>query len=171
MYSTVCVVGLGYIGLPTAAILAANGIKVVGVDVKQDNVDAINRGQVPFVEPDLEAFLVRGVESGLLSARTTPVPAEAYVIAVPTPFQSDKSADLSYIESAARAVAPHLTGSELLILESTSPPGTTQRMADVVFEERPIWRTPACCSPTAPSASCRVGSWSSWSRTPASWAD
>lgn len=137
MFSNVCVVGLGYIGLPTAAILAAQGISVTGVDVKQSSVDAINAGQVPFVEPDLERFVVDGVQKGLLRAQTEPAPSEAYIVAVPTPFHADKSADLSYIEAAARAIAPHLTGNELLILESTSPPGATEHMADVVREARP----------------------------------
>lgn len=135
--SQVCVVGLGYIGLPTAAILASHGLSVIGVDVKQSSVDAINQGRVPFVEPDLETYILRALQSNLLHAQLTPAEADAFIIAVPTPFREDKSADLSYIESAARAVAPHLRGDELLVLESTSPPGATQHMADTVLEERP----------------------------------
>ncbi len=137
MFSSVGVVGLGYIGLPTAAILAAQGLDVTGVDVKQSSVDAINAGQVPFVEPDLEAYVVRAVNEGKLRAQLEPAPADAFIVAVPTPFLADKSADLSYVESAARAIAPHLKGGELLVLESTSPPGATERMAEVIMESRP----------------------------------
>lgn len=137
MFSTVCVVGLGYIGLPTAAILARQGIKVIGVDVKEESVTAINAGRVPFVEPDLEAYVVAGVQQGLLHAQLEAAPADAFIVAVPTPFNADKSADLSYIEAAAREIAPQLSGGELVILESTSPPGATQHMADVILEARP----------------------------------
>lgn len=140
MTQTVCVVGLGYIGLPTAAILAAQDIPVIGVDVNEKSVNEINRGHVPFVEPDLEAFLVSAVNRGMLHAQLTPAPADAFIVAVPTPFNADKSADLSYIEAATRAIAPHLSGDELLVLESTSPPGATKFMADVTFEERPDLR-------------------------------
>ena len=137
MFSHVCVVGLGYIGLPTAAILAAQGIKVTGVDVNERAVAEINLGHVPFVEPDLEAYVVSAVNRDLFRAQAQPVPADAFIVAVPTPFHEDKSADLSYIEAATRAIAPHLAGNELLVLESTSPPGATEFMADVVFQERP----------------------------------
>lgn len=133
----VCVVGLGYIGLPTAAIFAHKGLKVHGVDVNPRTVEAVNSGRVPFVEPDLGGYVQRAVAEGSLSASTEPVAAGTFIIAVPTPFHDDHSADLSYIESATRAIAGHLTGDELLILESTSPPGATQRVADVVAEERP----------------------------------
>ncbi len=133
----VCVMGLGYIGLPTAAIFAENGKHVHGVDLSPKIVAAVSSGRVPFVEPDLGDYVARAVANGTLTASTEPVPADTYIIAVPTPFHDDHSADQSYIEAAARAVAKHLTGNELLILESTSPPGTTQRMADVVAEERP----------------------------------
>lgn len=134
---SVAVIGLGYIGLPTAAILASNGIDVVGVDVKQTTVDAVNRGEVPFVEPDLSDFVERAVAAGRLSASTETPSADAYIVAVPTPFNIDKSADLSYIETAASNIAPKLKGGELVILESTSPPGATQRMGDVILGLRP----------------------------------
>ncbi|SKC38951.1 UDP-N-acetyl-D-mannosamine dehydrogenase [Krasilnikoviella flava] len=134
---TVGVVGLGYIGLPTAAILASQGIKVVGVDVNPTTVDAINRGDVPFVEPDLAAYVSGAVQRGMLRASTTPEPADAFIVAVPTPFRGDHEPDESYIEAAARAVAPVLNGGELVILESTSPPGATRRMADTILEARP----------------------------------
>lgn len=135
--STVAVIGLGYIGLPTAAILAGSHMKVVGVDVSTATVEAVNRGEVPFVEPDLATHVAGAVSQGFLSAQTTTPHADAYIVAVPTPFRADKSADLSYIESAANAIAPTLVGGELVILESTSPPHTTEHMAQVILEARP----------------------------------
>lgn len=133
----VAVVGLGYIGLPTAAILATNGIEVVGVDVNQNTVNAVNAGQVPFVEPDLAVHVSGAVSQGNLSASTSTPKADAYIVAVPTPFKADRSADLSYIEAAARGIAPQLEGGELLILESTSPPGATEHMARFILDLRP----------------------------------
>ncbi|GAA4692250.1 UDP-N-acetyl-D-mannosaminuronic acid dehydrogenase [Promicromonospora umidemergens] len=135
--STVGVIGLGYIGLPTAAILAANGVAVTGVDVSPTTVTAVNRGEVPFVEPDLAGYVAEGVSSGKLRAVAAPEPADAYIVAVPTPFMGDHKPDLSYIRSAAEAIAPTLRGGELVILESTSPPGTTRHMADWILAERP----------------------------------
>lgn len=135
--SSVAVIGLGYIGLPTAAILAESGIRVYGVDVNQRTVDAVNAGQVPFVEPDLGEFVERAVQRDLLSASTDTPAADAYIVAVPTPFHEDRSPDLSYIEAAGRSLAPQLRGGELIILESTSPPGATERLAEVVYAERP----------------------------------
>lgn len=135
--STVAVVGLGYIGLPTAAILAANGVPVTGVDVSSATVGAVNRGQVPFVEPDLAGYVSDAVSSGRLRAVSAPEPADAYIVAVPTPFMDDHKPDLSYIEAAAKAIAPVLRGGELIVLESTSPPGTTRRMAQWVLDQRP----------------------------------
>lgn len=134
---TVAVIGLGYIGLPTATILATNGHKVIGVDVNPNTVAAVNRGEVPFVEPDLAEFLENAVATGNLTATTETPVCDAYIVAVPTPFNADKSADLSYIEAAAASIAPQLQGGELLILESTSPPGATQRMGEVVAALRP----------------------------------
>lgn len=133
----VAVIGLGYIGLPTAAVLANNGINVIGVDVKESSVEAINRGEVPFVEPDLEAQVAKAVLQGSLRASTTTPYAGTYILAVPTPFKSDHTADLTYIESAAAAIAPQLSGDELIILESTSPPGTTKYLADYLISLRP----------------------------------
>ncbi|MEV0951094.1 UDP-N-acetyl-D-mannosamine dehydrogenase [Promicromonospora sp. NPDC050249] len=135
--SSVSVIGLGYIGLPTAAILAANGVAVTGVDISPATVTAVNRGRVPFVEPDLAGYVAEAVSAGKLRAVSTPEPADAYIVAVPTPFMNDHKPDLSYIRSAAEALAPTLRGGELVILESTSPPGTTQRMADWILAERP----------------------------------
>lgn len=134
---TVAVIGLGYIGLPTAAILAGNGVKVIGVDVSATTVEAVNRGEVPFVEPDLGINVAGAVAQGFLHAQKETPRADAYIVAVPTPFLADKSADLSYIEDAARAIAPQLHGGELVILESTSPPQTTARMAQVILDARP----------------------------------
>lgn len=134
---TVAVIGLGYIGLPTAAILAGNGVRVIGVDVSDATVDAVNRGEVPFVEPDLGTNVAGAVAQGFLSAQRETPQADAFIVAVPTPFLADKTADLSYIEAAARAIAPQLRGGELIILESTSPPQTTAYVAQVVLEARP----------------------------------
>lgn len=135
--NTVGVIGLGYIGLPTAAILASKDVKVLGVDINSETVAAINRGDVPFVEPDLSTYVAGAVTHGTLRASTTPEPADAFIIAVPTPFTGDHEPDLSYIKAAAEAVAPHLGGGELLILESTSPPGATEKMAQWVLDARP----------------------------------
>jgi UDP-N-acetyl-D-mannosaminuronic acid dehydrogenase len=135
--STVGVIGLGYIGLPTAAILASMDVKVLGVDINPNTVAAVNRGDVPFVEPDLATYVAGAVTHGTLRASTTPEPADAFIIAVPTPFTGDFEPDLSYIKAAAEAVAPHLSGGELLILESTSPPGATEKMAQWVLDARP----------------------------------
>ncbi|WP_299167686.1 UDP-N-acetyl-D-mannosamine dehydrogenase [uncultured Arthrobacter sp.] len=133
----VAVIGLGYIGLPTAAILATNGLNVVGVDINRQTVDAVNRGEVPFVEPDLSVHVAGAVAQKHLSASTETPMAEAYIVAVPTPFKDDKSADLSYIEAAAHGIAEKLQGGELVILESTSPPGATQHLADYLIKLRP----------------------------------
>lgn len=135
--SSVAVVGLGYIGLPTAAILASQDVSVLGVDIDRATVDAVNRGDVPFVEPDLATFVAGAVTQGQLVAVSTPSPADAFIVAVPTPFKDGKKPDLSHVRAAAQAIAPHLGGGELVILESTSPPGATQQMADWILEDRP----------------------------------
>lgn len=133
----IAVIGLGYIGLPTAAILAAQGVRVFGVDVNPDTVAAVNGGEPPFVEPDLSAFVSGAVSRGLLSASLATPQADVYIVAVPTPFEGDHSPDLSYIRAAGESIAPQLRGGELVILESTSPPGATQKLADWVFAARP----------------------------------
>lgn len=133
----IVVLGLGYIGLPTAVVLARAGCRVTGVDLDQRKVEAVNNGALPFVEPDLDYVLREVVASGALDATTEAPAADAYIVAVPTPFLEDKTADLSYVLSAARAIAPKLTGGELIILESTSPPGTTQRMAEEILATNP----------------------------------
>lgn len=133
----VAVIGLGYIGLPTAASFAAKGKRVAGVDVKQATVDAVNRGEVPFVEPDMGVVVSGAVSLGHLVAMTTVPAADAYIIAVPTPLAEGKGADLSFLRSAADALAPKLRGGELVVLESTSPPGTTERLGAYLMELRP----------------------------------
>ncbi|MDJ0356564.1 UDP-N-acetyl-D-mannosamine dehydrogenase [Paenarthrobacter sp. PH39-S1] len=135
--STVVVVGLGYIGLPTAAILATNGLEVIGVDVNPSTVTAVNNGDVPFVEPDLSIHVAGAVSQGRLRAQAETPHADAYIVAVPTPFKTDKSPDMAYIDAAARGIAPQLRGGELVILESTSPPGSTRRLAECILELRP----------------------------------
>ncbi|MBE1513402.1 UDP-N-acetyl-D-mannosamine dehydrogenase [Nesterenkonia halotolerans] len=135
--STVGVIGLGYIGLPTAAILADHGVRTIGMDVSERNVAAVNNGEVPFVEPGLREVLERAVNSGTLTASTETPVADAYIVAVPTPFTETHAADLSYIEAAADGIAAKLTGGELIILESTSPPGATEHMAARILAARP----------------------------------
>ncbi|SDN06344.1 UDP-N-acetyl-D-mannosamine dehydrogenase [Actinomyces ruminicola] len=139
--TSICVVGLGYIGLPTAAVLARAGAEVIGVDVSDRHVDAVNRGELPFVETGLGEVVADVVAQGRLRAQTHTPPAGVYIVAVPTPFKrgttGDHEADLSYIEAAARGIAPQLVGDELVVLESTSPPGTTEHMAEVILGERP----------------------------------
>lgn len=134
--ANVGVIGLGYIGLPTATILADHGVRTVGMDVSVQTVEAVNDGEVPFVEPGLREVLKRTVDIGMLTATLEVPEADAYIVAVPTPFTDDRSADLSYIEQASRNIAPKLRGGELIILESTSPPGATEHMLDVILSER-----------------------------------
>jgi UDP-N-acetyl-D-mannosaminuronic acid dehydrogenase len=137
-FKTISVVGLGYIGLPTAAVFASRKIKVVGVDVNQHAVDTINRGEIHIVEPDLDMVVHAAVTEGYLKATTRPEPAEAFLIAVPTPFVGENhDPDLSYIEAASKAIAPVLKQGDLVILESTSPVGATEQMAAWLAEARP----------------------------------
>jgi UDP-N-acetyl-D-mannosaminuronic acid dehydrogenase len=134
---TVSVVGLGYIGLPTAAVLASSGVSVIGVDVNETTVDIINRGDIHIVEPDLDRVVHDVVHSGLLRATTVAEAADAFMVAVPTPFTDDRQADLSYIEAAARSIAPVLQPGNLVVLESTSPVGATEKLAAWLAEQRP----------------------------------
>lgn len=135
-FNTISVIGLGYIGLPTAAAFASHQKKVVGVDVNQHAVDTINRGEIHIVEPDLDLLVKQAVEDGFLRAVTTPEPADAFLIAVPTPFKGDHLPDMKYVESAARSLAPVLKKGDLIILESTSPVGATEQMAAWLAEAR-----------------------------------
>src|SRR5690554_4026144 len=137
-FSTICMIGLGYIGLPTAAAFASRKIKVIGVDVNPDTVATINRGEIHIVEPDLDMVVQAAVTEGYLRATSTPEPADAFLIAVPTPFKGDShDPDLSYIEAAADAIAPVLQKGNLVILESTSPVGATEKLAEWLAEARP----------------------------------
>ncbi|MCG7275735.1 UDP-N-acetyl-D-mannosamine dehydrogenase [Corynebacterium singulare] len=136
-FDKVSVVGLGYIGLPTAAFIASKGIPVVGIDVNQDAVDSINAGKVPFCEPGFGELLAQVVNEGTLTAQTEQIEANAYIVCVPTPFREDHSVDTKYIQAAAEALAPHLKPGALVVLESTSPPGTTEDMAKHLVELRP----------------------------------
>ena len=133
--NSVCVIGLGYIGLPTAVMIASNGIKVMGVDVRQEIVDTLNNGGAHFSEPGLDVLLSKVVADKSLRGFVSPQEADCYIIAVPTPFNADHSPDLSYVDSAARSIAKVLKPGCLVILESTSPVGTTERVAKILNEE------------------------------------
>jgi UDP-N-acetyl-D-mannosaminuronic acid dehydrogenase len=133
----ISVVGLGYIGLPTAAVIASRGVDVIGVDVSPGVVETVNGGGVHIVEPDLDIAVHGAVASGHLKAYTAPQPADVFLIAVPTPFDSNHDPDLSFIESASRAVAKVLKPGNTVILESTSPVGATEQMCGWMAEERP----------------------------------
>lgn len=135
-FNTISVIGLGYIGLPTAAAFASRKKKVVGVDVNQHAVDTINRGAIHIVEPDLDRVVKEAVDGGFLQAVTTPLPADAFLIAVPTPFKGDHEPDLAYVVAAAKSLAPVLKKGDLVILESTSPVGATEQMALWLAEAR-----------------------------------
>lgn len=137
-FEKVCVVGLGYIGLPTAAVFASRDVQVLGVDVNAKAVETINRGEIHIVEPALDAIVRDVVARGKLRAALEPEAADAFLIAVPTPFKGDNhEPDLSYIESAAKAVAPVLKRGDLVVLESTSPVGATEQMAAWLAAARP----------------------------------
>lgn len=138
MFSKVSVIGLGYIGLPTAAVIASRGIDVIGVDVNQHAVDTINKGEIHIVEPDLDIVVRSAVMTGKLKATVTPESADAFLVAVPTPFKGDNhEPDLSYIEAAAKAIAPVLEKGNLVVLESTSPVGATEKLSGWLAEARP----------------------------------
>jgi len=136
-FEILSVIGLGYIGLPTAATFASRGMMVIGVDVNQKAVDTINSGGIHIIEPDLDIVVRSVVQSGNLRATTIPEPADAFIVAVPTPFKDDKQPDLRYIEAASKAIAPLLQKGNLVILESTSPVGATEQMAAWLAEARP----------------------------------
>jgi UDP-N-acetyl-D-mannosaminuronic acid dehydrogenase len=137
VFQTVSVIGLGYVGLPTAATIATRGVNVIGVDVNEAAVKTINSGGSHIVETDLDVVLQAAIVSGRLKAVTKPEPADAFVIAVPTPITADKCSDLRAVEAAFRSIAPVLAKGNLVILESTSPVGTTERMAKLLAELRP----------------------------------
>jgi UDP-N-acetyl-D-mannosaminuronic acid dehydrogenase len=131
----VCVIGLGYIGLPTGALLASRNYKVHGVDVVQSTVDTINRGEIHIVEPELDAFVRSAVNSGNLKADTKPKEADVFIIAVPTPFHEGFIPNIDYVISATKSIAPYVKEGNIVILESTSPVGTTDKIEEVLREE------------------------------------
>jgi len=124
----VCVLGLGYIGLPTASILATKGYQVLGTDIRPDVVDTINRGEIHIEEPDLDILVRSAVNSGQLRAGREPQPADVFIICVPTPIRPDHAPDMTYVEQACAAVRPHVRSGDLIVLESTSPPRTTEQI-------------------------------------------
>jgi UDP-N-acetyl-D-mannosaminuronic acid dehydrogenase len=136
-FDTISMIGLGYIGLPTAALFAAHGVQVIGVDVSPMVVETINAGKIHIVEPELDGLVHKAVTAGKLHATLVPEPAQAFIIAVPTPFKADYQPDLSYIKSACDMIAPVLEAGNLVILESTSPVGATEQLALWLAEARP----------------------------------
>lgn len=134
---TVCVIGLGYVGLPTAAVIAGRGMTVLGVDSNAETVACVNRGEIPVVEPHLDIMVKHAVAAGSLTAAVEAAAADAFIIAVPTPFAGDHEPDLTHLRAAATAMAPHLVSGNLVIIESTSPVGTTDAVAAWLSDERP----------------------------------
>ena len=132
-----CFMGLGYIGLPTAIIAAKHGVQVTGVDINPKVVEMTNAGKLHIIEPGMEEMLQEVVKSGALKAALTPEICDAYFMVVPTPFKGNHEPDISYVESATRAVIPYLKEGDLYVIESTSPVGTTDKMKDLIFELRP----------------------------------
>lgn len=138
----VCVLGLGYIGLPTASVLATHGFKVIGVDVKDEVIKQLRNGHVHIQEPGLKTMVQAGINSGNLTVADKPVAADAFIITVPTPIMPNKQADLRYVEAAAHSIVPYLQPGNLIILESTVPPGTTAGMFAAILQESGLdpWR-------------------------------
>ncbi|WP_100656468.1 UDP-N-acetyl-D-mannosamine dehydrogenase [Alteromonas flava] len=141
-FSRVAVIGLGYIGLPTAAIIASRGLDVVGVDVSEHAVNTINQGKIHIVEPDLDMVVQAAVTTGKLKATLEAEEADVFIIAVPTPFKEGHTPDLSYIEAACKAISPVIKKGDLVILESTSPVGATEQVAKWLSEMRPDLTNP-----------------------------
>lgn len=130
----ICILGLGYIGLPTAALLACEGYNVHGVDIVQETVNIINDGKIHIVEPQLDSYVKKAVKQGNLIAHTMPLKADIYIIAVPTPLKENNTADLSYIMNAINSIIPYLSAKSTIILESTSPVGTTQKIKEYLTD-------------------------------------
>ena len=145
---SVCIVGLGYIGLPTAAIVARAGCTVHGVDVSQHVVDTINRGEIHIEEVDLDGLVQCVVARGMLKASTQVSAADVFIIAVPTPFDDQHAPDISYVLAAGEAVAAALKCGDTVILESTSPVGTTEALRDLIAKLRPDLKCPGLTSET-----------------------
>jgi UDP-N-acetyl-D-mannosaminuronic acid dehydrogenase len=141
-FDRISVVGLGYVGLPTAATIAARGVRVHGVDLRQDVIDRVNNGRTHIIEPDLDIVVHSVVSTGMLKASTKPEPADAFIIAVPTPVSSDNTPDMRAVESALAAIAPVIAKGNLIIIESTSPVGTTRRSAEYLHGLRPDLKFP-----------------------------
>ena len=137
MKPKVTTIGLGYIGLPTSALIAQHGVPVYGVDINQHVVDTINAGKIHIVEPELDGIVAKAVEQGIFKAGTKPVEANTYLIVVPTPFKAKNEPDISFVEAATKGIIPLLKGGDLYIIESTSPIGTTEKMAALIYEARP----------------------------------
>ncbi len=133
----VVMIGLGYIGLPTAALISSQHTFVHGVDINQSVVDTINKGKIHIVEPDLENVVSNAVQKGYLFASRSPVKASTYIIVVPTPFKGDNEPDISFVEAATKSIIPLLEKGDLYIIESTSPVGTTEKMKEYIYAERP----------------------------------
>ena len=147
--SKVSIIGLGYIGLPTAAVLASVGHEVVGVEISQHVVDTVNRGEIHIVEPDLDSLVHAAVTSGRLRAVLAAEESDVFIIAVPTPFKEGNQPDLTYVEQAARSIAAYLRPGNLVILESTSPVGTTEKLAGWLASARPDLKFPTGSEPAS----------------------
>ncbi|MAC34668.1 MULTISPECIES: UDP-N-acetyl-D-mannosamine dehydrogenase [Idiomarina] len=135
MSKSICIVGLGYIGLPTAALLANQGYQVLGIDVSEDVVNTVNNGDIHIVEPELDAYVAKAVKDKTLTAALKPQPADVFVLAVPTPFHDGHIPNIDYVVSATRTIAPVVKAGDMVILESTSPVGTTERVEEALREE------------------------------------
>ena len=129
--------GMGYIGLPTAALIASNNIEVIGVDVDSNIISTINKGKIHIIEPDLEGLVKSVIDRGFLKATAHPTEADVFIITVPTPITKNKKPDISYIETATKAIIPFLKQGNLFIIESTSPVGTTEKITEIIFNKRP----------------------------------
>jgi len=137
MNPEVVTIGLGYIGLPTSALIASHGTNVLGVDINQSIVDNINQGKIHIVEPDLDEIVSKAVSNGFFKASTKPTSAEVYLIVVPTPFKGNHEPDISFVEAATKGIIPLMKKGDLYIIESTSPIGTTDKMRKLIFASRP----------------------------------
>lgn len=136
-FNQICFMGLGYIGLPTAAISAGKGLRILGVDINKKIVETINKGEIHIIEPGLGELVKQVVEQGNLRAATSPEKSDVYLIVVPTPFKGNHEPDISFVEAGTRAILPLLKEGDLYIIESTSPVGTTDKMASLIYSERP----------------------------------
>lgn len=141
-YRRICVIGMGYIGLPTSAVFADSGVDVVGVDINEKAVESINAGKPHITEPKLDLLLQKVVRAAKLRATTRPEQADAFILAVPTPFRENHQPDVSYVEAACKSIAPVLRPGNLVVLESTSPVGTTEKVSEWLAAARPDLKFP-----------------------------